>query len=47
MHSAVEATMTSSKGWHYFHEDTGNTGIGAFQLSLQLRVKASQQTAVS
>jgi hypothetical protein len=43
MHAAVEATMTSSNGWHHFHRDTGNTGIAAFQLSLRLRVRPTQQ----
>jgi hypothetical protein len=43
MHSAVDATLQSPTSWHYFHKDTGNTGIAAFQLSLTLRVRPSQQ----
>lgn len=43
MHSTVQVTMQSPFSWHYFHKDTGNTGIAAFVLSLSLRVRPSQQ----
>jgi hypothetical protein len=43
MHSTVEAKLTSSDHWHWFHADTGNTGIVAFNLTLRLRVQPNQQ----
>jgi hypothetical protein len=44
MHAAVEAKMTGSQGWHYFHRDTGNTGIAAYSFTLRLRVRPTQQS---
>lgn len=44
MHAAVEVTMTGSQGWHYFHRDTGNTGIAAFSFTLRLRVRPTHQS---
>jgi hypothetical protein len=44
LHAAVEATMTGSQGWHYFHRDTGNTGIAAYSFTLRLRVRPTQQS---
>ncbi len=43
MHAAVEAKLTGSQSWHYFHKDTGNTGIAAFSFTLRLRVRPTQQ----
>lgn len=44
MHSTVEATLSGSNGWHWFHEDTGNTGTVGFILTLRLRVQPNQRS---
>jgi hypothetical protein len=43
MHSTVEAKLDGSEHWHWFHADTGNTGIVPFILTLRLRVRSTPQ----